>query len=108
MPAQKKRNAFRQGDILFIETDAVPATAKPKNSLVIAEGEVSGHNHQFVDATAVKVFTTANDWQQYAEVTKPAVLHHEEHQSYEIPVGTYEVLHQREATLEDTERNVLD
>ncbi|WP_337867117.1 hypothetical protein [Ignavibacterium sp.] len=38
--------AIRQGDILFIQVDKKPDDCQLNHSLVLAEGEASGHKHQ--------------------------------------------------------------
>lgn len=47
-----ERKQIRQGDVLLVPVDVIPATVKPvaaEDAIVLAEGEQSGHLHRFTD-----------------------------------------------------------
>jgi hypothetical protein len=106
----RKLTAYRQGDILLIKRNRsiIPETATIKATKIVAEGEGHGHQHAFADTAPVTIYSTGSPLLQYAIVQQPSLLEHQEHESYTIPAGTYEIRRQREATLEDTERAVMD
>ncbi|MDH3324256.1 MAG: hypothetical protein OEL89_01305 [Candidatus Peregrinibacteria bacterium] len=96
---------YRQGDILLKPINSIPEEARKKN-LVLAEGEVTGHYHQFVDPTIVSVYEVNE--QQYVNVREKAELTHDEHHNLFIEKGVYEVVRQREVDLLNEVRQVMD
>lgn len=84
---------FRQGDVLLVPVDEMPATAAPAPDGVVAHGEVSGHAHRLV---------AAQQWidgaQRYVRVTGDrGELVHEEHAVIALPgPAVYRVVIQRE------------
>jgi hypothetical protein len=86
---------FRQGDV-FIETaPAVPATAIRRLDAVLAEGELTGHEHRIEDAAAAALF----DYRglSFLEVfADQAKLVHDEHDTIVLSRGTYRFWRQRE------------
>lgn len=96
---------YRQGDVLLKPITEIPKNAKKKD-LILAHGEVTGHCHQFVDASIVSVFLYNET--QYVEVFHPAELIHDEHGKQLIHVGNYEVVRQREVDLSEEIRKVND
>ena len=89
---------FRQGDVLLARVRVIPASARvsAKHSLVLAEGELTGHAHRIVEDDAV-MLTTAES-ATFVKLARKAELVHEEHASIELPAGTYRVIRQREYT----------
>jgi hypothetical protein len=82
---------YRHGDLILIPSDQEPpATARPTRSLVLAEGEETGHKHVLTG----DVIGWSN-WSRIAVREKPAMLTHEEHAPLAIPPGAYEVRRQR-------------
>jgi len=88
---------YRQGDVLLIPVNKVPANKKMVERvggrLILAEGEATGHAHAISNqhasmyATAIGVFLM---------LEKAAELLHEEHGKIDLPVGNYQVIRQRE------------
>ena len=87
----------RQGDVLLVPVDAVPASAKPvardRGRVVLAYGEATGHAHAIVSSAATQL---QDDIQRYLRLTAGATLQHEEHGPIAIAPGTYRVVIQRE------------
>lgn len=83
----------RQGDLLIIKINRIPPGARKRHSLVLAEGEATGHLHRLNQG---EVF--AKDGQLYFQVAEhsQSILTHPEHHSITFTPGTYEVIHQRE------------
>ena len=86
---------WRQGDI-FIETvKAVPEQAKARPSLILAEGEITGHSHRVRDSGTAVVL--AHESGTFLEVTAAeAVVVHDEHAPIPLVRGTYRFWRQRE------------
>jgi len=86
---------IQQGDVLFESCDEIPYKVKrvePQNGrYVLVEGEATGHAH------AVEVFDEKlgifedKDGTLYMEVPETTEVVHEEHNTVEIPPGTYRV-----------------
>src|SRR5882672_11205048 len=83
---------LRQGDVLLIRVDEIPADAAEVKSeggtVVLAYGEVTGHAHAFYDNT-YNVKLRAGGSGRYLEVLAPAALKHEEHSTVKVPAGKY-------------------
>jgi hypothetical protein len=86
---------YRHGDLILIPSDQEPpATARPTRSLVLAEGEETGHKHVLTgDVIGWSNWSRAPTFVAVRE--KPAMLTHEEHAPLAIPPGVYEVRRQR-------------
>ncbi len=85
------KTVLRQGDCMLIAVDEIPAAAKKakaSKSLVLLEGEATGHFHQFQDAQDVRMYT-AHGGARYLEVGALSLLTHEEHSTVEVPPGKY-------------------
>ncbi len=96
------RQSFRQGDVLIIPCDSIPAGAceeGPENGrVVLARGEHTGHSHT-MDAGRVRYFRedgTGGGGYLRLDGDDPVDLTHEEHAPLAIPPGTYRVIRQRE------------
>lgn len=96
-----KPHIIRQGDVLLISVDKLPAGAKdvtPKDDVILAYGEVTGHAHrivQTIDAPKVRV------WDAGAErflqiVDSAAAVTHEEHTTVTFERPLYQQIHQVE------------
>lgn len=48
---------YRQGDVLFLEVDSIPAKEKGEGRCVAAFGEVTGHCHEAVDTRNIEFYT---------------------------------------------------
>jgi len=106
-------DVIRQGDVALIPrvplTTEQRAKAKPvvrdQNRVVLAYGEVTGHAHAIHDVAVEQVELT--DGERVIVVDQLSALVHEEHNTLDIPAGTYSVIRQREYTPEGL-RDVQD
>lgn len=103
---------YRHGDILIVATDQIPEGLKIKQDNVLLEGETTGHMHRLNEKA--KVWNTLvapsrdNDYLiGYFQTEEGALLTHQEHQTIELPKGTYKFYAQREYD-EQEERQVID
>lgn len=103
---------YRHGDLVLkrVAKSKIPKTAKLLKTSVLAEGETTGHKHQFsggqVQLFADKPTSTEPAIVVVAAETK---LIHDEHKPIAIEKGTYEVLHERELNpFHNVERRVVD
>lgn len=106
-----KTNQVRQGDV-WVESKELPSTARkqPKNGkIVIANGEVTGHQHMISNSEDVEYFVDTNG-DIYVQSEKPITLTHDEHGPITLDPGCYNVSRQREYDVfaERQERQVLD
>lgn len=85
----------RQGDLLIVRISKIPKGAIKQDSLVLAEGEATGHVHE-LDLGEVY----EKDGTLYFRVpqSKTATLNHQEHKSLSFETGEYKVIRQREYT----------
>lgn len=101
---------LRQGDVLILQVDSLPANIKPvkreKNNVVLAHGEVTGHSHRIPSRHATLYKTEAD--QRYMRVTAPVQLKHEEHSTVKIPPGNYQIRIHKEYAPGELARNVAD
>lgn len=86
---------YRQGDILIIRRDAVPAVAGRLPGTTVVLGEATGHSHRFADESAVSLFL-AVEGGMFADVHTRTTLVHEEHEAISIDPGVYEIRRRRE------------
>ena len=90
---------YRHGDVLIQKVRKIPAAAKKMKSLVLAEGEVTGHSHRITDAPNATMHRLHEI--RYLTITDiPSTVTHEEHGPIELPKGIYKVWRQREYTPE--------
>lgn len=99
---------IRQGDVLLIPVDVkVPENAEIKQTVVLAEGETPGHFHE-LKAPEVAV------WGEFVCVLGDGdgSLTHPEHDPVPAfvvrPCQTYQIVHQKEYTLDGMWTPVLD
>lgn len=86
---------FRQGDVLLVWAEPLDNFPTPKlPHLVLAEGEITGHRHQITDGQAELI--EKNKMLFLRVLSETATLSHQEHQSIQIPQGTWMVRIQRE------------
>jgi len=85
-------NILRHGDVLLKEVKGIKATGKKIKEHVLAEGEVTGHNHKAYGEMIPFKFKEKD----YIKAITPLRLLHQEHNEIEIPVGTYEIVFERE------------
>lgn len=84
----------RQGDVLLLAADSIPADAvdvTPKEDRVILKwGEATNHAHAFYQPAHVRVFETPAK-ARYLHVVETSYLKHEEHSTVEVPPGVYKL-----------------
>lgn len=102
----------QQGDVLIKSIKEVPSGDRtPKENLVLAYGEVTGHSHQIIldkeDVPNLRYFTVGGMTIVESEV--PFTVVHEEHKPISIPAGIYEIgiVKEYDHFLEES-RNVID
>jgi hypothetical protein len=100
----------RQGDVLMMSIDSIPADAKPIKPKggrhVLALGEATGHHHSIATRTilvdeketsAIELFETPSQQEMFLLVKEgAALLEHQEHGPIALPGGKYKVVRQRE------------
>ncbi len=103
---------FRQGDVLVerVKVDITKQTKKkivPRDSgrIVLAYGEVTGHAHAIAEPCA-QMFELESG-ERFLVSSGGISLRHEEHETIDLPAGTYRVTRQREYHPEEL-RNVAD
>ncbi len=108
----KHRKPYRQGDVLILPVDEIPAGLQPvpleNGRVILAHGEVTGHAH----AVEGDVLFLAADLEELEQrflcvENETAQVVHEEHDTITLPPGIYEVRRQREYTPEEI-RTVAD
>lgn len=112
-----KRVQYRQGDVLLIPIDEVPAELLPvpreNGWVILAHGEVTGHAHAIVDDRAELFGTAAAEGgvisvDEAAELyllvhgDEPVALVHDEHETIAVEPGAYRRIRQREYAPEET------
>lgn len=102
---------IRQGDILLVAVDKIPPEGLiPKNQVILAEGEATGHAHQL---TGQVIEWTEND-ERFIRIIGQAFgeLSHEDHDPVPVaivePEVTYRIVPQQETDLSGQWRNVID
>ena len=94
----------RQGDIFILRIDAIPSIAALQVDNVIAEGEVTGHQHRILDPESANLFRYRED--MYLDViTDFAQLVHDEHATILLERGNYHLWRQREYDPRQFSRN---
>lgn len=100
-------NIYRQGDILFVEVEEAVSgrTVRRKNGrIIVAEGEATGHAHAIATPGVKLIERVEPDparlveqfHAHYLVADKPFEVVHEEHDTVELPAGTFRVVRQRE------------
>lgn len=100
---------IRHGDLWFERIDKIPETAQPLPSAVVAEGEMTGHKHEFKGG-AVQLYKDAEKSDvTYVEVKADSVLTHQEHRDIQFDAGCYIVkLEQEFDPFQDEIRKTMD
>lgn len=106
---------FRQGDLLFLKLEDGPdwfLGCEPRRSIVVAEGEVTGHKHvlQLGERLGIEPteLMTDDGLEFFRIVGANGVLTHPEHSTIEMPPGDYKLVRQREYEPGHAPRVVLD
>ncbi len=96
---------IRQGDILFEKINEKEVKGKPVKELIIAQGEVTFHNHVLVAEAGSSIVGNKTKF----TVKGKAKLVHPEHDTIPFSSGTYIVSMEREYDyLEETMKQVQD
>jgi uncharacterized cupin superfamily protein len=83
---------YQQGDVL-LETSSIPKSAKRVKSLVVREGETTGHKHVLVCDNGTAEILREEKGKMYIRVLNGSVtLTHEEHGPIVLPKGDYKIL----------------
>jgi hypothetical protein len=90
---------LRQGDVLLRPIEALPEKHSPvkereDGKIIVALGEATGHKHEVVGEGVEFVKSGARQF--LVATMEGTTLVHDEHASIEIPVGTHEIVRQRE------------
>lgn len=97
----------RQGDFLFVETDAVKLQPGQIVGVgVISRSPLTGHAHAFTD-NSLKIRTISGGRDQLTVTEKPVKVVHEEHSSLDIGPGQVLIRRQIERS-SDGIREVVD
>lgn len=100
-----ERGIVRQGDVLLVPLDGIPVglvdVPRVKGSVVLAEGEATGHAHAISSRRArllrpVPYTSTAARARFLLVEEAPVTLRHEEHDPITLAPGAYQVVRQRE------------
>ena len=95
---------YRQGDVLIVAADSIPAAAtevdRDKGRIVLAYGEVTGHAHAIHDSGALLLAAPGTE-DRFLRIMAAVELQHEEHATITLPPGDYIVRIQREYTSAD-------
>lgn len=90
---------FRQGDVLLVPVDAMPAggtRVEPEaGRLILARGEATGHHHS---VTAEKASLVEAAEGVFLQIMSATALEHQEHTAIWLQPGVYRVVRQREYT----------
>jgi len=102
----------RQGDVILVEVDAIPAKAqevpRDRGRIVLAYGEATGHAHAITAEKATLLRTDTGERFLRIMEASGVELVHEEHATVAIPARLFRVITQREYVASDIERKVVD
>ena len=100
MAGQPRSGQYRQGDVLLVRVeDDVKSrphrsVARDEGRIVLAYGEQTGHAHAIADAEAELIELETGE--RFLVTARGVSLRHEEHDTIELPPGSYRVVRQRE------------
>lgn len=102
---------YRQGDVMLVKVSGIPSRGlpegakdvTPKDRIVLAYGEVTGHAHAvYPEAVegqaepAIKAKLWDAGAERFLQVLEATSLKHEEHTAVALDPGVYRVVRQRE------------
>lgn len=93
------KKMYRHGDLMLVEISEFPAKLKQLNTTILAEGEATGHLHQFtgkVKLYDVDEMTDSEVNARFVEILETSQLTHPEHKTLEIEQGKYKVIRENE------------
>lgn len=99
---------YQQGDVILKPVKEIPAGLKKRKSLVLAEGEATGHRHQALGNA--ELFEQEEERKLFLIVhSEGATIRHEEHLPIDMPPGVFQISIVREYDHFDEEaREVVD
>ena len=106
---QKIAKQVRQGDVLVTPVTEIPSDARKatgRGSIVVAEGEMTGHAHR-IRKPGRKVERFDRNGDMFLKVAEPTTVEHEEHGAVTLEPGVYIVQRQVEVWLDEV-RQVAD
>ena len=95
---KKKPKIYRHGDLLIRQVKKIPCAIRLDTN-IIAEGEVTGHNHKLYGSHQVYGTNPKNPRviePTYFQAKEDISLKHEEHATLKIKKGNYVIIHERE------------
>ena len=102
------KQIYRQGDVYIIAVDEFEKPVQEKKSIVLAEGEATGHKHVLAGDRVESKILVHYDGQWWIDVRGGAVVTHQEHAPITLPAGKYAVRIQREYDPVSYARQVVD
>ena len=109
---KKKPKIYRHGDLLIRQVKEISGYARPISTNIIAEGEVTGHNHKLYGSHQVYGTNPKNPRiiePTYFQAKEEISLKHQEHATLKIKKGNYVIMHEREYNpFKNIQEEVLD
>ena len=110
---KKKPKIYRHGDLLIKQIDHIPPSAHRLSTCIIAEGEVTGHNHKLYGSHQVYGTHSSQNHRiivpTYFQAKEEISLKHQEHNTLKISKGNYVILHEREYNpFQNIQKEVVD
>ena len=107
-----KSKFYRHGDLLIKQIKKIPEPAIPLSTNIIAEGEVTGHNHKLYGSHQVYGTHSENPRiiePTYFQAKEDISLKHQEHATLNISKGNYVIIREREYNpFKNIEQEVID
>jgi len=91
---------YRQGDVLLIPVDEIPAGKVKTKKICLALGEVTGHHHSIFSGGAVGFADDEEALAEFVQVEQEVEVEHQEHDNIALPPGKYRSAIQHEYTPE--------
>lgn len=96
---------YRHGDLLIEKTESIPEGATPKKDNVLVYGTATGHAHRLSGGVVLE----EGDNMYLSVPGREGALTHEEHNTIQLPPGSYRVTRQIEYNpYEKATRMVMD
>jgi hypothetical protein len=99
MKGKNKMRIYRHGDILLKQIADIPKNVRQLNIKVLAEGEATGHLHQFEGKVKIYDIDTATSEEitsRFVQILEASNLTHPEHKTLVIEPGNYQVIREQE------------
>lgn len=106
---ENKREMYRQGDVILLETSQDMTGATVHDSLCLAEGEETGHHHTIYSPQPGAIKELIIGDRRFVSLDVEALLKHQEHNCFSIVPATYEIRIEREFDyIENELKRVVD